>query len=97
MAHYVILVNFTEQGVKTFKNAPERMRQRDQIIAKEGGKVHATYLTMGLYDAVFVAEFPDDAAAARALLTVAQGGNVRTTTLRAFTQEEGEAIAKALP
>jgi len=96
MAHYVSLVNFTDQGVRTFKDAAQRLQRRDEMIAKEGGRVVETYITMGSFDAVLVTEFPDDAAALRALLTIAQVGNIRSTTLRAFTRPEAEAIAASL-
>lgn len=54
-------------------------------------------MTMGDYDAVFVADFPDDQAAATALLTVASGGAVQTETLHAFSDAEYRAICGALP
>ena len=96
MAHFVTLIHFTEQGVRNTKDMPERMKNRDAVIAKEGGKVVGSYLTMGEYDAVLITEFPDDAAAVRAFLTLAQTGLVRTTTMRAFGSDEQQAVMQGM-
>jgi len=52
---------------------------------------------MGRYDIVTISEAPDDAAAAKAALTVGSAGNVTTETLRAFTEDEYREIVAALP
>jgi uncharacterized protein with GYD domain len=96
-ATYVILLNYTEQGIKNFKSMPDRVKAAEQAFAQAGGRMHSFHLTMGQYDAVVIAEFPDDAAAARAVISQAALGNARTTTLRAFTREEAESIARGLP
>jgi uncharacterized protein with GYD domain len=50
---------------------------------------------MGRYDGLVIAEFPDDATAAEAILTLASSGNVTTETLRAFTLDEFRDIVEA--
>lgn len=95
-ATYVILLNYTEQGIQNFKSMPDRTRAAEQAFAQAGGKLLSYHLTLGQYDGVAIAEFPDDAAAAKALIAQAALGNVRTTTLRAFTREEAENIARGL-
>ena len=52
---------------------------------------------MGPYDAVVVADAPSDEAAARAVLTLGSGGNIRTLTMRAFTEEEADYIIREMP
>lgn len=96
MATYVVLVNFTEQGIRGIKEIPERWRAVDQLAQQHGGKVTALYLTMGAYDAVGVLEAPDDEAVARVMLTIGMRGNVRTTTLRAYPRAEAEKLAQSL-
>lgn len=96
MPSYVILINYTEQGLKTFKDLPARLQQVEQAFQQAGGKMTGYYLTLGQYDAVSVVEFPDDETAAKAMLAQAVRGNVKTTTLRAFTRQEAENIAKSL-
>lgn len=88
MAHYVVLINFTEQGVKTIKDVSKRQAAARQAFEKAGGKLDQVYLTMGSYDAVAIVEAPNDEAAAAVLLSLGGLGNVRTTTLRAFTEAE---------
>ncbi len=55
------------------------------------------FVTMGRYDGLVIAEFPDDAAAAQAALALASGGNVTTETLRAFPLDEFRDIVDAVP
>ncbi len=96
MATYITLVNYTEQGVRDMKNAPERIEAVKQLIKDMGGKFIAYYLTLGGYDAVTITEAPDDEAAAKAVLQIAGAGNVRTTTLRAFDEAEATRIFQSL-
>ena len=55
MAHFVTLIHFTEQGVRNTKDMPERMKNRDAVIAKEGGKVVGSYLTGDYWDGFLTA------------------------------------------
>jgi len=61
-----------------------------------GGKLHAWYLTMGHYDAVFISEFPDDNSCAKFTLSTGSLGNVTTQTLKAFTEPEFRKIVGSL-
>lgn len=96
MPLYISLLSLTEQGIRNLKGAPERLRLSEQLAEQLGAKIHAFYLTMGTYDYVEIFEAPDDETAARLLLTVAGRGNVRSTTLKAFTREQFERIVAAL-
>jgi uncharacterized protein with GYD domain len=97
VANYVSLVNFTDQGIRTAKEQMARLRQNEQGLAQHGIKLTSWYLTMGAYDIVATFEAPDDETAAKAMLTLGGQGNVRTTTLRAFSRDEAEKILGALP
>ncbi len=55
------------------------------------------YLTMGGYDLVVTVEAPNDDAVAKFALAIGSIGNVRSTTLKAFTEEEYRGIIEALP
>ena len=88
MPTYIGLMNFTEQGVKTIKDLPARLSSARQLMASKGATLHSYFLTMGQYDAVAIGEAPDDEAVASLLLAQAGVGNLRSTTLRAFTEEE---------
>jgi len=97
MATYIILANYTEQGIRNIKNSPERLAAAREMGKGMGGQIKEFYLTLGNYDFVAVAEAPDDAAAAKLLLALGAQGNVRTTTLRAFGENEYREITKSLP
>ena len=97
MPTYVILMNLTEQGVRNIKEAPARLEATEKAIEAAGGKLRAFYLVMGQYDYVAIAEGPSDENALTQLMALAMQGNVRTTTLKAFTREEFAEIVKKLP
>jgi uncharacterized protein with GYD domain len=97
MPTYVTLVHYTEQGVKTFKDLPARLEQTRKAGEDLGATLTAFYLTMGQYDAIVISEAPDDETVAKLALAAGGRGNVRTETLRAFTEDEAKRIADGLP
>ena len=97
MPAYVALVNFTDQGAKELKLVAERVREMQNAGPQAGVKLLGWYLTMGPYDAVAIAEAPDDETMAIGLLRVSGEGRIRTTTLRAFPLEEFEGFVQTLP
>ncbi len=92
MATFVSLVNWTEQGVKNFRETPKRADAFEALVNKRGGSVKSIHWTLGEYDIVAVTEFPDDETATATLLELGSLGNVRTTTLRAFDRSEIERV-----
>lgn len=97
MPTYITLFRYTQQGIQTIKDGSARLDAGKAAIQAVGGKFIGFYLTMGQYDAVLISELPDDEAAARLLLAQGALGNVRTETLRAFTEDEFRRIIAALP
>jgi uncharacterized protein with GYD domain len=97
MPAYVILVNFTDQGIKNAKDTVKRAKAVEQALGSVGGRKIGIWWTMGQYDMVFLAEGPDDETAMRVLLGTAMQGKVRTTTLKAFSEEEMASIVAGLP
>ncbi|MGZ8514496.1 MAG: GYD domain-containing protein [Candidatus Limnocylindrales bacterium] len=96
MANYVLLINWTEQGVRNYVDTTKRADAAVAEFARLGGKLTDIYWTLGPYDIVGLAEFPDDETATAAAVRLAAGGNVRTTTMRAFDRAEvNKIIAKA--
>jgi uncharacterized protein with GYD domain len=85
---YIGLINWTDQGVKNVKDSPDRAQAFEKMATDMGCTVHGLFYTMGRYDIAVRVEAPDDATMSAALLKVAQLGNVRTETLRAYTAEE---------
>ena len=87
-----MLLRWTDQGIRNFKDTTRRADAAKREAERIGGKL-ALYWTFGEYDAVGILEVPNDEAAMEFGLKVGSLGNVRTTTLRAFTEEE---IAKII-
>ena len=97
MATFISLVNYSEQGIKNIKDAPNRVEAVKKLAQSLGGDITQIYLTMGAYDLITVSEFPDAATAAKFALTVGAHGNVRTNTLQAFSESEMADIIGSLP
>jgi uncharacterized protein with GYD domain len=97
MPTYIGLYKLTDQGIKDIKNAPSRVEEAIKGAQAMGGKVLGVYLVTGEYDYVTIGEFPSDEVAMTFALGLGSSGNVRTTTLKAFTKEEYAAMIKKLP
>jgi uncharacterized protein with GYD domain len=96
MPSYIVLMNWTDQGVKSFKDSVDRADTAEILLTPAGIRFTDLRWTVGAHDLIATIEAPDDETLAAALLTLAAQGNLRTTTLRAFTAEEMRAvIAKA--
>jgi uncharacterized protein with GYD domain len=97
MATYISLVNYTDQGIRNIKDSPKRLAEVKKLAKAFGGNLKQFFLTMGGYDIVVVVDLPGDEAAAKFVLTIGAAGNVRTTTLKAFSESEYRKIIAALP
>ena len=97
MSHYILLTNWTQQGINTIKDTiSDRYTSFKASVEKAGGKLIGGYYTFGEYDVVVVIEAPNDETVMSLMLKVGSAGNVRTKTLKAFTAEEGIKIIKDL-
>lgn len=97
MATYISLLNYTEQGLKAIKESPSRLEKAKQLLRSLGGELKSFHLLQGRYDAIVVSEAPNDEVAAKFALVIGSLGNIRTETLRAFTEDEYRKIVSALP
>lgn len=97
MPTYVILLNYTQQGIQNIKESPARLDAAKMAFKAAGGELKEWYLTMGATDAVVIAEGPNDEAAASLALMIAAQGSVRTQTMRAFTEPEYRKLIANLP
>ncbi len=96
MPRYAVLVNWTDQGIRNVKQTIERTDHGGGIAKKHGLKLEQAYWTVGAYDMVVIFEAPDDEAISAHLLEISTLGNVRTTTLRAYDEEEMSGILRRL-
>lgn len=91
MPRYISLLNWTEQGVKHFKDTVDRAEAGQKTAAEMGGSLEVHW-TIGEYDMVAISEFPDDETATAFMLKIGSLGNVRTHTMRSFDTGEMERI-----
>ena len=97
MTTYIVLINFTDQGIRNIKQIPEGIKAGTAAAEKLGIKVKNRYMVVGAYDAVIVADAPNDEAMATWALSVGSKGNIRTQTLRSFSADEVSIILAKIP
>ena len=85
-------MNLTQQGIENLKEIPERVENFRQLCNSKGVKIHGHYITFGQHDVVFILEAPDDTTMMATLMSVESKGNLRTTTLKAFTYEDAKNV-----
>jgi len=88
MAIYVMLTTLTDQGRKTIKENPERIREVGQEVEAMGAKILAQYAVLGPYDFINILEAPDNKTIARISLELSARGTVQTMTMAALTLDE---------
>lgn len=91
---FVVLGNWTDQGIRKITEAPKRDQAVNEMVTKAGGKMEVFY-TMGKYDFVSIIEVPKDEDAMAILLCVGSMGNVRTITMKAWTETEASKLLAA--
>jgi len=97
MATYVSLVRYTDQGIRNIKESPARLEAAKKAAQSIGAEIKSFYLALGTYDIVVTVDAPDDETAARFTLSLGSQGNVRTETLRVFTEPEFRKLIASLP
>ena len=93
MPTFVVLGNWTAEGAKAYADAPARARANDEAAVAMGGRIVATYWTLGKYDFVSIIEAPSAETLTVGLLLAGARGFARSVTMRAFTMDEFAAIA----
>jgi uncharacterized protein with GYD domain len=97
MMTFIVFLNWTEQGREAFKDTQKRYQTAKSLVEKLGGRILSAYVTTGQYDLVVTLEMPNDEALAKYVLAAGAAGNVRTTTVRAFTIDAFAKIAADTP
>ena len=92
MAHYLMLANFTAQGIQNVEETLDRADKTVELVDHAGGRVTSIFWTVGPYDVVITIEAPDDETITAAALAISSRGNLRTTTLRGFDRDEMRVI-----
>ena len=96
MSKYVVLANWTDQGVKSARESVQRSDEVRQLAEQLGGKMDLLFWTQGRYDLVGIVDMPSDEAFAALALQTGATGTARTESLRAFTADEFSGIVGKL-
>jgi uncharacterized protein with GYD domain len=97
MPTFMISMNFTDQGIRTIKDAPKRVQAARDLAKKLGMEIKHIYLTAGDSDLVAFVETPNGDNVAKFALTLGSLGNVHTRTGRAWTEAEFMKVVSELP
>ncbi|MEM5403660.1 GYD domain-containing protein [Paraburkholderia sp. EG287A] len=92
MATYVVLSQFTDQGIRAVKNSAQRASQAAELAKTFGCEMKQIYWTLGKYDVVTVIDAPDEQSFMAFGLALGSLGNIRTQTLRALSKDEFTAV-----
>ncbi|HUT83282.1 MAG TPA: GYD domain-containing protein [Thermodesulfobacteriota bacterium] len=84
MPVYVMLTTLTDEGRKTIKQKPERIKEVNKEVEGMGVKILCQYALMGGYDFVNVLEAPDNLTVARVAVNLGSRGTLQTMTLTAI-------------
>jgi len=92
MPTYIIQSQWTHQGIRSVKESAKRLDVGKKEMKEMGGEIKAFYLTTGSYDMLAIVDVPNDATLAKHLLWLGAQGNLRTQTVKAFTEDEFRGI-----
>lgn len=97
MATYIALLDFTDRGLRELEDSHHRADAFREMAERSGARVVAQYWTLGNHDGVLILDAPSEECAASVLFQLARGGNVRTTTLRAYDWAEAQDLVDPGP
>ena len=96
MPSYVMLANWTDQGMRHIEESPKRIDAARKSLEEMGGHFISVFVTMGEYDLIITYDAPDDAVAARFSIILGKLGNIRTSSMKAFPEEAYRQIVHTL-
>jgi len=85
MPTYIVLANYTDQGIRNIKDTLKRTEAVKEMAKKSGVTIKETFWTLGAYDFVSIIEAPDEQTMMALGVSIGAQGNARTQTLRAFS------------
>ena len=88
MAIFVMLTNLTDEGRKTLKQNPQRIREVNKEVETMGVKILSQYSLLGPYDFVNILDAPDIKAIAKVAIELGSRGTLQTMTMAAMSIDE---------
>jgi uncharacterized protein with GYD domain len=97
MPTFMLLLNWTDQGIRSVKDSPKRAQAARELAKKVGVEIKQVYLTSGESDLLVIVETPDGDNVAKFVLALGAQGNVRTRTARAWPEADFQKLISELP
>jgi len=97
MTAYCLLINFTDQGIRTIRDGAKRIDAGRELARRFGIEFRELSLCIGPYDIMIHVDAPNDETLAKFVLAVGARGNVRTTTMKTFSEQEYRKMLDNLP
>jgi uncharacterized protein with GYD domain len=97
MPTFILRLNWTAQGIRGVKEAPKRSQAAKELAKKLGVEIKQVYLTTGEHDLLIIVESPSGDNVAKFALAASSQGNVRTSTIRAWSESEFQKLISELP
>jgi uncharacterized protein with GYD domain len=88
MPYYIMLTTLTDEGRKTIKEKPERIKEVNKEVEGMGVKIRAQYALLGQYDFINILEAPNNEAVAKVGIQLGARGTLQTMTLAAMTLDD---------
>ncbi len=88
MATFIVLSKLTDEGRKSLKQKPQRLKEVNEEIAGMGGKMVEQYALLGEYDFLNILEAPNNSVIARIMVELGSRGTLETTTFTAMPIDE---------
>lgn len=88
MAAYVMLTTLTDEGRKTVKEKPERIKEVNKEVEAMGVKILGQYALLGPYDFVNILEAPSNETISRVAIQLGSRGTLQTMTMAAMTLDD---------
>jgi len=88
MPTYVMLTTLTDEGRKTIKDNPQRIKEVNKEVEGMGVKILAQYAVLGQYDFVNILEAPDNKTIVKVAITLGSRGTLQTMTMAALSLDE---------
>ena len=88
MATYVMLTTLTDEGRKTIKQNPERIKEVNREVESMGVKILAQYALLGQYDFVNILEAPNNEVVSKLAIELGARGTLQTMTMAAMSLDD---------
>jgi uncharacterized protein with GYD domain len=88
MPIYVMLTSLTDEGRKTIKQNPQRIKEVNQEVENMGVKILAQYALLGQYDFINILDAPSNSVLARVAMELGARGTLQTMTMAAMNLDD---------